>query len=118
MKKIIFISLLCLSAFLTKAQTLRINKYLVDSMISAGVQVLYHDTSHNGNWKVVGSGGGGSGSGTVNSGTQYRLAYYAAAGTTVSEASAITGSRALVSDANGVPTHSTTTSTQDNEHLL
>lgn len=55
---------------------------------------------------------GGSGSGTVNSGTQYRLAYYATTGTAVSPASAITGSRALVSDANGVPTHATTTATE------
>lgn len=114
MKKLVFISLLCLSAFLTKAQTLRINKYLVDSMISAGVQVLYYDTTHTGQWKNISqqAGGGGSGSGTVNSGTQYRIAYYAATGTAVSAASAITGSRALVSDANGVPTHSTVTTTE------
>lgn len=59
----------------------------------------------------AGSGGGG-GSGTVNSGTQYRLAYYAATGTAVSEAAAITGGRALISDANGVPTHATTTATE------
>lgn len=54
----------------------------------------------------------GGGSGTVNSGTQYRIAYYATTGTGVSEAAAITASRALVSDANGVPTHSSTTTTQ------
>jgi hypothetical protein len=54
----------------------------------------------------------GSGSGTVNSGTQYRLGYYATTGTALSEAAAITGNRALVSDANGVPTHSATTATQ------
>jgi hypothetical protein len=54
----------------------------------------------------------GSGSGTVNTGTQYRLGYYATTGTALSEAPAITGSRALVSDANGVPTHSATTATQ------
>lgn len=53
-----------------------------------------------------------TGSGTVNSGTQYRLAYYATTGTAVSEAGAITASRALVSDANGVPTHSTVTTTE------
>jgi len=52
------------------------------------------------------------GSGTVNSGTQYRLAYYATTGTAVSEAAAITASRALISDANGVPTHSATTATE------
>ena len=56
--------------------------------------------------------GGGGGSGTVNSGNQYRLAYYATTGTAVSEAAAITASRALVSDANGVPTHATTTATE------
>jgi hypothetical protein len=54
---------------------------------------------------------GGSGSGTVNSGTQYRLAYYAATGTAVSQANAITANRALISDANGVPTHSSITAT-------
>ena len=55
---------------------------------------------------------GGSGSGTVNSGNQYRLAYYATTGTAVSEAAAITANRALISDANGVPTHATTTATE------
>lgn len=49
--------------------------------------------------------GGGGGSGTVNSGTQYRIAYYAATGTAVSQAAAIIGARALKSDSNGVPTH-------------
>jgi hypothetical protein len=51
----------------------------------------------------------GTGSGTVNSGTQYRIAYYATGGTAVSEAGAITASKALKSDANGVPTHFDTT---------
>lgn len=51
------------------------------------------------------------GSGTVNSGNQYRIAYYATSGTAVSEAPAITASRVLVSDANGVPTHSSVTTT-------
>ncbi len=60
-------------------------------------------------WPV---GASGSGSGTVNSGTQYRLGYYATTGTGISPAAAITASRALVSDANGVPTHSPTTSTE------
>jgi len=52
---------------------------------------------------------GGAGSGTVNLGTQYRIAYYAATGTAVSQAAAITPNRALISDANGVPTHSSVT---------
>lgn len=43
--------------------------------------------------------------------TQYRLAI-GNASNLLSTAAAITGSRALVSDANGVPTHSTTTATQ------
>jgi len=51
-------------------------------------------------------------SGTVSSGTQYRIGYYAATGATISQAAAITASRALVSDANGVPTHATTTATE------
>lgn len=55
--------------------------------------------------------GGGGGSGTVNNGTQYRLAYYATTGTAVSQSSAITASRVLISDSNGVPTHSSVTLT-------
>lgn len=56
--------------------------------------------------------GGGSGSGTVNTGLANRLAYYAANGTTVSALSAITANRALISDGNGLPTHSPVTSTE------
>jgi len=55
--------------------------------------------------------GGGGGSGTVSNGTQYRIAYYAANGTTVSQGNAITGNRVLVSDANGVPASSSVTAT-------
>ena len=56
----------------------------------------------------------GSGSGTVSSGNQYQLAYYAGAGatTTVSGLTSITASRALVSDANGLPIASTVSTTQ------
>jgi hypothetical protein len=56
----------------------------------------------------------GGGSGTVSSGAQYQLAYYAGAGTTttVSGLTSITGSRALVSDTNGLPVASTTSTTQ------
>lgn len=53
-----------------------------------------------------------SGSGTVNSGTQYQLAYYASTGTAVSGLTAITASRALASDANGLPVASATTATE------
>lgn len=49
------------------------------------------------------------GSGTVNSGTQYRLPHYENTGTTLSPLPAITGNRALASDANGLPVHSNAT---------
>lgn len=61
---------------------------------------------------VVRGTGGGSGSGTVNTGTQYQLAYYAANGTEVSGHTIITGSRALASDANGLPVASATTAAE------
>jgi hypothetical protein len=113
MKKILAtISLLIIFLSSQGQSPLYINKYLKDTLVG-GFWVLYHDTTHTGQFGALGSGsGGGSGSGTVNSGTQYRLAYYATTGTTVSQANAITGSRALVSDANGVPTHSTVTTTE------
>lgn len=47
-----------------------------------------------------------TGSGTVN-----RLAYFTAA-QVIDDAAAITAARALISDANGIPTHSATTSTE------
>ena len=53
----------------------------------------------------------GIGGGTVNAGTQNRIAYYATTTNAVSEAAAITANRVLVSDANGVPTHSSVTNT-------
>lgn len=53
-----------------------------------------------------------SGGGTVNAGTQYQLGYYAANGTTLSGLTAITASRALASDANGLPVAATTTATE------
>lgn len=55
-----------------------------------------------------------AGSGTVTSGSQYQLAYYNGAGTTTSVTgwTAPTGSRALESDANGLPVASATTATQ------
>jgi len=53
-----------------------------------------------------------TGSGTVNSGTQYQLAYYATNGTAVSGLTLLTATRALVSDANGLPVASTVSTTQ------
>jgi hypothetical protein len=57
-----------------------------------------------------GSGGGGGGTPAL---TQYRLAV-GDASNLLSTGAAITGSRALVSDANGVPTHAITSTTQVN----
>lgn len=56
--------------------------------------------------------GGGGGSGTVNSGSANRLAYYGSSGTAVSNLSAITANRALVSDGDGLPTASSVTNTE------
>jgi len=53
-----------------------------------------------------------AGSGTVNSGTQYQLAYYATSTTAVSGLTLITASRALASDTNGLPVASATTATE------
>ncbi len=50
--------------------------------------------------------------GSVNAGTQYQLGYYAANGTAISGLTAITASRALASDANGLPVAATTTATE------
>lgn len=56
--------------------------------------------------------GGGAGVGTVNAGTQNRLTYYAANGTTISELPAIGTLKALVSDVNGLPIASSVTNTE------
>ncbi len=50
--------------------------------------------------------------GTVNAGLQYQLGYYAANGTAISALTAITATRALVSDANGLPVASTVTTSE------
>lgn len=55
-----------------------------------------------------------TGTGTIASGTQFQLAYYAATGTTVSGLTLITASRALASDANGLPVAATTTAAELN----
>lgn len=54
----------------------------------------------------------GSGSGNVNTGNANRLAYYSSTGTTVTELSAITASRVLVSDVNGLPLASSVTTAE------
>lgn len=84
----------------------------LDSTKRADGYAIVWDATNNRHKYVENAGGeGGGGSGTVNSGTQYRLAYYATTGTAVSQLSAITASRVLVSDANGLPTHSSVTTT-------
>lgn len=52
------------------------------------------------------------GSGTVSTGNQYQLGYYAANGTTISPLTLITGSRAVVTNSNGLPIAATTTATE------
>lgn len=52
-----------------------------------------------------------SSGGTVNAGIQYQLGYYATNGTSISGLT-LTASKALASDANGVPVASTTTGTE------
>ncbi len=54
----------------------------------------------------------GTGSGTVNTGTANQLAYYASSTNAVNGLTAITASRALASDANGLPVAATTTATE------
>jgi len=53
-----------------------------------------------------------AGTGTVNSGTQFQLAYYATSTNAVSGLTLITANRALISDANGLPVASATTATE------
>lgn len=73
---------------------------------ASGTQFLQNDGAGNLTWASP------AGSGTVNTGTQFQLAYYAANGTAVSGLTLITASRALVSDANGLPVASTVTTTE------
>lgn len=61
-------------------------------------------------WRGDGSWATPPGSGTVNTGTANQLAYYASSAAAVSGLTAITASRALVSDANGLPVASSVTS--------
>lgn len=52
------------------------------------------------------------GSGTVNTGTQYQLAYYATSANAVNGLTLITANKALQSDSNGLPVASTVTNTE------
>lgn len=69
---------------------------------STGVNNYYNGTL----WVAIAAGG------TINAGTQFQLAYYAADGTTLSGLTLITALKALASDTNGLPVASTTTATE------
>lgn len=65
MKKILIILLLCVGFLFSQSQTLAINKFLHDSLISPGQRALFFDTTHLGQWKNISQqAGGGGGSGT------------------------------------------------------
>jgi Chaperone of endosialidase len=82
-----------LTATATTAVTLPTSGYLIGSVTQLGANPVTGTPSSttylrgDGTWATV-SGGGGSG--TVNSGTQYQLGYYATAGTTISGTPALT----------------------------
>ena len=85
-----------------------------DAIASPGTGLFLYNTSTNvynmyngATWTAVEAN-----SSAINTGAQYRLAYYATAGETLSALSAITATRALVSDANGLPTSSSVTTTE------
>jgi hypothetical protein len=86
----------------------QINGALLETTSTVGYVWTATNTTGAGSWQVAGGGG----SGTVNSGTQYQLAYYATNGTAVSGLTLLTATRALVSDANGLPVASTVSTTQ------
>ena len=75
---------------------------------------IYNSTSNaifvydGASWVQLAAGG----SGTVNSGLANTLAYYPSTGTAVDDLTAITASRALVSNASGLPIASVTTTTE------
>lgn len=85
--------------------------YMPDIDNDVEADVLYFDPA-TGKVTYGTAPGGGGGSGTVNTGAANRLAYYPGAGTTVDDLAAITASRALVSDANGLPIAATTTAAE------
>lgn len=94
----------------TGASTLQVNLLAAKSILKNGIPLSSGDIATGINYLLAYDGTsfhmiGAGGAGSVNPGTQYRLAYYASTGTAVSEASAITAAKALKSDANGVPTH-------------
>lgn len=69
-------------------------------------QYLTNDGSGNLSWTNA------AGTGTVNSGLANQLAYYASSSNVISGLTSITGNRALVSNASGLPVASATTDTE------
>jgi hypothetical protein len=100
--------------FLSSANWTTFNNKLsnITDHIVQGTNVTITGTGTIADPYVINATPGGGGSGTVNSGAINRLAYYPAAGTTVDDLAAITANRAVISDANGLPTHSTVTNTE------
>ncbi len=84
--------------------TVTAHTLLLPSAQGAASTFLQNDGSGNLSWTAAGSG-------TVNTGTANQLAYYASSTNAVSGLTAITASRALVSDTSGLPVASAVTST-------
>lgn len=82
----------------------------ITGLVTPGTNISITGSGTSGSPYVINSTG--SGSGTVNTGLANRLAYYSSNGTVVDDLAAITANRLVVSDANGLPTHSTATSTE------
>lgn len=84
-----------------------------DAISSPATGLFIYNTSTNANnyyngssWVAIAAGG------TISSGLQFQLGYYAGTGTTISGLPLITASRALASDSNGLPIASTTTAAE------
>lgn len=99
-------------AYISSAATWNAKLSNITGLITNGTNVTITGSGTSGDPYVINATPGGGGSGTVNSGAANRLAYYPSSGTTVDDLAAITANRALISDANGLPTHSSVTNTE------
>lgn len=82
----------------------------ITGLVTAGDNITLTGLGTAGSPYVINAAG--SGTGTVNTGFANTLAYYPSTGTVVDDLAAITASRALVSNANGLPVAATTTATE------